>query len=457
MASISRRPSLLAKPSINACEFCPRGPLPTLALIFDRGWKKLTVCLIVEAIALGSLSIPSVFAETGMVAGVILCVGLGLIAIYTSYLVGQVKLKHPEIEHYADAVGLCWGKFGKELAGVMFILLLILLVGGHTLTGTIAFIRIVDKPGLCALIWGGVSAIILYVLALPPSFAEFAILGYIDFASILLAIGITIIATGVSASQSAGGLSGVEWSVLPPPGVTFHSAFLACTNIIFAYSFAVCQFSFMSEMHSPRDYVKSIWALGIIEIFIYTLTGALIYAFVGNNVESPAILSAGFTVSRIAFGIALPVIFISGSINTTVACRYIIQRVFPKSSPIRYTNTVLGWAVWAGLVLVATIIAWIIAEAVPFFNDLLGLISSLFISGFTFYFPALFWFCLLKEGKWNANARNIALSVVNGLIFAMGIAILGCGAYASIADIMDKYSSGKVGSPFGCSSEQYMS
>ena len=65
----------------------------------------MTICLIVEAIALGSLSIPSVFATVGMVAGVLLCVGLGLIAIYTSYLVGQVKLKHPEIEHYADAVG----------------------------------------------------------------------------------------------------------------------------------------------------------------------------------------------------------------------------------------------------------------------------------------------------------------------------------------------------------------
>lgn len=48
------------------------------------GWKKLTVCLIVEAIALGALSIPSAFATVGMVAGVILSVGLGLVAIYTS-------------------------------------------------------------------------------------------------------------------------------------------------------------------------------------------------------------------------------------------------------------------------------------------------------------------------------------------------------------------------------------
>ena len=419
-----------------------------------RGWKKLTVCLIVEAIALGSLSIPSVFATVGMVAGVLLCLGLGLIAIYTSYLVGQVKLRHPEIEHYSDAVGLCWGRFGKELAGVMFILLLVLLVGGHALTGTIAWIRIVNDPTICALVFGGVSAIILFVLALPPSFAEFAILGYIDFVSILAAIGITIVATGIEASNRPGGLGGVDWQAWPPEGVTFKAAFLSCTNVIFAYSFAVCQFSFMSEMHTPRDYIKSIWALGLIEIFIYTLTGALVYVFVGSKVESPAILSSSFTVTRVAFGIALPVIFISGSINTTVVVRYMMDRAF-KNSPIRYIHTPMGWVVWISACAVVTLIAWVIAEAVPFFNDLLGLISSLFISGFSFYFPALFWFVLLKEGKWNQGAKNITLSIVNGFIFAIGFVILGCGAYASIADILDEYASGSVAGSFTCSQSSY--
>lgn len=67
----------------------------------------------------------------------------------------------------------------------------------------------------------------------------------------------------------------------------------------------------MAEMHDPEDFVKSIVSLGLIEIIIYTLTGSLIYAFVGANVSSPALLSAGKLVARVAFGFALPVIFIS--------------------------------------------------------------------------------------------------------------------------------------------------
>ncbi|EDU41148.1 SdaC Amino acid permease [Pyrenophora tritici-repentis] len=418
------------------------------------GWKQLTICLIVEAIALGSLSIPSAFATLGMVPGTIMCIGLGLVAIYTSYVVGQVKMRYPHVSHYSDAVELIWGKFGAELTGVMFALFLILLVGSHALTGTIAFINIIGNYATCALVWGIISMIILLVLALPPTFHDFAWLGYIDFISVIAAILITIIATGIQAHDAPGGLSAVNWSAWPKPDTTFYQAFLATTNIIFAYSFAVCQFSFMSEMHTPKDYVKSIWALGLIEIFIYTLTGALIYAFVGQEVKSPALLSAGHTVSRVAFGVAMPVIFISGSINGTVVCRYIMDRVF-ANSPIRFVKDVRGWGVWIGLITITTVIGWIIAEAIPFFNALLGLISSLFISGFTFYWPALFWFQLVKEGKWNSSAKNITLSIVNAIVFIIGLVVLGAGTYASVEDIITQYNSGAVRSPFTCSAESY--
>jgi len=418
------------------------------------GWVKLTVCLIVEAIALGSLSIPGAFASLGMVAGVILSVGIGLIAIYTSYVVGQVKLKYPHVAHYSDAVELIWGRVGKELVSVMFAIFLVLLVGSHVLTGTIAWINIVNSPGVCAVVFAVVSAVILFALSIPPTFAEFAILGYIDFISIIAAIIITIVATGIEAHQAPGGLSAVDWSVWPPEDISFANAFLAVTNIVFAYSFAVCQFSFMAELHTPKDYVKSIWALGLIEIFIYTVTGGLIYAFVGSQVSSPALLSAGNVVSRVAFGVALPVIFISGSINGTVCARFLIDRFFPNSQ-IRLVHSKAGWAVWITILIVITILAFVIAEAIPFFSALLGVISALFISGFSFYWPALFWFQLIKEGKWYKGWKNICLSIINALCFIIGIIILGCGAYAAVQDIIDQYAGGQVRTPFSCNSASY--
>ncbi|KAI8634320.1 transmembrane amino acid transporter protein-domain-containing protein [Xylariaceae sp. FL1651] len=412
------------------------------------GWKRLTVVLIVEAIALGSLGMPQAFATLGMVGGTILSVGLGLIAIYTSYVVGQVKLKYPEVQHYADAGRLMMGKFGYELIGAMFALQLIFLVGSHTLTGTIAFLNITNN-GACSIVFGVVSAIILFLLALPPSFAEVAILGYIDFVSIILAIGITIIATGVQRSEVS---MAADWSAWPAEDATFVKAFIAVTNIVFAYSFAICQFSFMDEMHTPKHFVKSIWALGIIEIIIYTLTGALIYSFVGQGVKSPALLSAGPLLSKVAFGIALPVIFISGSINGTVVGRYIHGRVY-RDSVTRYINTPKGWISWVLLIAVITVVAWVIAEAIPFFSDLLAISSSLFISGFTFYFPAMMWFMLIRQGSCFSK-KNIWKTVLNALCFIIGIVVLVGGTYSSIADIIDSYRSGTVRGAFSCASPE---
>ena len=82
-----------------------------------------------------------------------------------------------------------------------------------------------------------------------------------------------------------------------------------------------------------------------------------------------------------------------------------------------------------------TIVAWIIAEAIPFFGDLLGIMSALFISGFTFYFPAIFWFQLIKEGKWYEK-KNLFLSVVNALVFCIGMIVLVAGTYSTVVDIV---------------------
>lgn len=302
-----------------------------------------------------------------------------------------------------------------------------------SLTGTIAFLNLTNN-GTCSLVFGIVSAIILFLLATPPSFAEVAILGYIDFVSIMLAIGITVIATAVTSGQSVGGLSSVNWSAWPKENLSFAEAFIAITNIVFAYSFSVCQFSFMDEMHTPKEYVKSIWALGLIEIVIYTLTGALIFAFVGQDVASPALLSAGATVSKVAFGIALPVIFISGSINGTVVARYLHGRIY-KDSVVRFINTKKGWITWLLMVGFITIIAWAIAEAIPFFSDLLSIMSALFISGFIFYFPAMMWFMLIKKGKWYSK-ENLLLSIVNGVVFIIGMITLVAGTYSAVVDIV---------------------
>jgi hypothetical protein len=369
-----------------------------------------------------------------MIAGVFLSIGIGLVAMYAAYNIGQIKLKYPQVSHYADVGSLLFGRVGSSIFVAAFVSLLIFVVGSHCLTGAIAFKDIV-QTNICSTAFSAISAAILLLLAIPPSFADIAILGYIDFASIILAIGITMIATGVQDRGSLGDPEPyVAWSAWPKQGITFEEAIVSTNSIVFAYSFGGCLPSFMDDMHTPSDYVKTLWWLGGSQIFIYTLTGSLIYLFVGQTVQSPALLSAGPLLSRIVFGIALPVIFISGSINTTVVCRYIHGKLFANSTA-RHVNTRKGWATWLGLVFTVTVLAWIIAEAIPIFSDILSISSSLFVSGLSYYIPPVLWFVLLKQGNWY-DRTNWKAAVCNGVVFLIGVVILGCGTYASVAELV---------------------
>ncbi|CAF3542426.1 unnamed protein product, partial [Fusarium graminearum] len=411
------------------------------------GWKRLAVILIVEAIGLGTFSLPGAFATLGIVAGVFCCIALGFMAIYTAWIIGKIKVLYPSIQHYGDIGGLLMGRFGEELFGAMYVLQLILITSSFVLTGSIA-LNILADGKVCGLIFSAVSGFMLFILAVMPSFAEAAILGYIDLVCVMTAIGIAVIASGVDAANQPGGLGSSDWSAWPDPDATFKDGMVAICNIIFAYCFAMYMTPFMSEMHTPEDFMKSVWTLGSVEIFIYTLTGSLIYVFVGKDVASPALESLPGILPKVAFGVALPMIFISGAIGNTVTAKYVHLR-FYKNSIVRFVNTPKGWVTWLLTLAGITIISWVLGEAIPFFNDLLSLSSALFVSGFILYFPAVMWYKLICRGKWYAR-ENILHAVACIFTFFFGLLVLVGGTYATAMDIQHHYEIGAFRTPFSC-------
>jgi hypothetical protein len=62
------------------------------------------------------------------------------------------------------------------------------------------------------------------------------------------------------------------------------------------------------------------------------------------------------------------------------------QFLRPIVLPFPSSNTWQGWSMWVALIVIIWILGFIIGEAVPFFGDLLSLISSLFDSFFGLIF-----------------------------------------------------------------------
>ena len=155
-------------------------------------------------------------------------------------------------------------------------------------------------------------------------------------------------------------------------------------------------------MEHPEDFPKALYLSMAAEFLLFTLCGAYVYSFTGTQYTvAPAYGSLHERYGKVAAGLTLPTILIVGILYSVcpllvqsgrhaltsfqvVTSRAILFKVFPVNSRHRSHHTVVGWSTWIGIVVGGWIISFIIGEAVPFFNDLLSLIASIFDSWFGF-------------------------------------------------------------------------
>ncbi|KAM0547298.1 hypothetical protein ACHAPJ_010433 [Fusarium lateritium] len=92
------------------------------------GWIGTSIIMMKTQIGLGVLSIPAAFDILGMVPGVICMLVIAGLTTWGSYVIGPFKLKHPEIYGIDDAAGLMFGRVGRELLSLGFVLFLIVTI-----------------------------------------------------------------------------------------------------------------------------------------------------------------------------------------------------------------------------------------------------------------------------------------------------------------------------------------
>lgn len=235
-----------------------------------------------------------------------------------------------------------------------------------------------------------------------------------------------MIAVGIEKPIGAGSLSATRT-------LSFTKAFGSVTNITFAYAGNVAFFGFIAELKNPKDWNKALALLQIFDITLYLVAAVVIYVYCGNGVASPALGSSSTVVKKIAWGMAIPTIIIAGVIYGHVASKYIFTRVF-KDSPHSTKRTRLATMSWYGITLAVWTLAWVIAESIPVFNDLLGLISALFASWFTYSIPGIMWL-YMYHGQWLASPAKIAATAACMILVIVGAVICVCGLWASSVSI----------------------
>ncbi|KAI1306341.1 N amino acid transport system protein [Xylaria venustula] len=440
-------------------------------------WQKTAALLFSEYICLAIMSFPWSYSVLGLVPGVILTVVQALVVLYTSLVLWQFCLRHPEIRDVCD-IGqmLFWGKkWAWWFTAVMFVLNNTFIQALHVLTGAKYVNTLIggetDAIACQTVTIGLIVTIISWFASLPRTFNVLSHLGtgsaIFTFISVILAVifaGIESHPAGYTLIPGTNPMTGAALpfgepivTKIPLPSTTFVNGLNAFLNISYTLIGQITLPSFIAEMKEPRDFPKALWACTILEIIVFTVVGAAVYAFTGNQyMTAPAFGSLQPIYKKIAFSFMIPTIIFLGVLYASVSARFVFLRIFHNSRH-KNENTLVGWASWAAILLATWILAFVIANSIPFFSSLLSLLSSLFDSFFGFIFWGVAYFRMRKADGAVSLIRDRTFrgwfeGILNIIIILTGAFFLTAGTYATIQGIIDEYAAGTVGRPFSCAS-----
>lgn len=335
--------------------------------------------------------------------------------------------------------------------------------GFHVLVGSKYLNTVSGKHRICTIAFSAIWAILSWICSLPRTFNTLSKLGacsaFFTFTSVLLAA----IFAGVEA-HPAGYVPGIEPTVLafPPKETTFVIGMSAFLNISYTFIGQITLPSFIAEMKEPKDFPKALWAITIAEVIVFGVCGGVTYAYTGTNYNTaPAFGSLGNqTYQYVSFSFMIPTLIFLGVLYASVSARFVFFNVFAGTRHMG-SHTLVGWASWAGILAVLWVFAFIIAEVIPFFADLLSLMSSLFDSFFGFIFWGVAYMHLRRADHGPDFYKVRGIRGWFGFLFNVGLIIVGIyfltvGTYVSVQSIIDGYASAAFGGAFTCESNGLM-
>ena len=376
-------------------------------------------------------------------------------------------MRHPEVRDVCDIGQILFGGYRAAwwFTAVMFILnntfiqvsgywirlesnSLILEQGFHCLVGS-EYLNTVSNHGTCTIVFAIIWAILQWVCSLPRTFNTLAKLG--AFSAVFTALSVLLAAIFAGAEVHPAGfpqLGAVKVLAIPKKGTTFVMGMNAFLNISYTFIGQITLPSFIAEMKEPRDFPKALWAVTIAEVILFSVCGGVTYAYTGTNYNvSPAFGALGNrTFELISFSFMIPTLIFLGVLYASVSARFIFFNIFSGTRHMG-SHTVVGWVSWGGILAILWVFAFIIAEVIPFFSDLLSLMSSLFDSFFGFIFWGVAYLRMRKvdygPSYWRTRGlRGLIGFVINVFWIILGFYFLVAGTYVSFPILVEsKYAS----------------
>lgn len=223
-------------------------------------WQKTAALLFSEYICIAIMSFPWSYSFLGLIPGIILTVVVAALVLYTSLILWEFCLRHPEIRDVCDlGQTLFWGKtWAWWGTAVMFILNNTFIQALHVLVGAeyINTMAEAENIGGCRTVeFSVVVTIVCWLGSLPRTFSMMSKLGT---ASALFTLISVVLATAFAGVQGkpAGydplGKGEPIVTLIPTKSTTFVQGMAAFLNISYTFIGQITLPSFIAEMRDPR-------------------------------------------------------------------------------------------------------------------------------------------------------------------------------------------------------------
>ncbi|GAA5999346.1 uncharacterized protein JCM10292_001220 [Rhodotorula paludigena] len=399
--------------------------------------------------SLGILGIPAVMAPVGAVPGALLIIGWGAWNTWAAFIEGAFRNRHPGMHGIQDMMYLVAGPIGREIVGALFFVGFVLVTGSGYIAGATA-LNALSEHGACTVWFAFVFFVFCTATASFPRFSQVGFLCWIGAVSLYVAVFILVVAVGVNSRPAIAPSGDYELGFYAVgQNIDFLTGLAASTVIFISSSGHSANISIIAEMRNPKEYKKPIAATMSLLNASYLVFSLVIYRYCGQWIASPSLGSAGDIIKKVTYGIGLPGIAFSTTINQHLACKYLFVRVLRDSEHLQ-RKTFRHWATWFSITIGVGVVAFIIAQSIPFFSLLLSFVSAISFTPLAIIVPAILWLWDFGREYSRGPIHKKLFAAMHVLIILIGAFQVVGGAYAAIQSIRNAYDAGTVASPFSC-------
>jgi len=218
------------------------------------------------------------------------------------------------------------------------------------------------------------------------------------------------------------------------------------SKFVFAFSGQKIFLEMQAEMKQPELFPRSMHVAFPALVFAYGLLSVLTLARCGEHSPAYILDALDYNGWRTVANILLfGHIVVSYTISQQVLSRAISLKVLPTA----LADTTAGRAYWFALTSVGMVLAWVLSNAIPLFEDFVSLMGALLSTQMTFSFPCVFYLGARSLGKikipdsWD---KPIVLIVI--IVLIIDVLLTAVGTISAVQGIIKDAK--EVSPPFGC-------